>query len=264
MMSCTRGLPPVALLPRLVPGERRWASAGNAAGLLLTALVGAGLVHLLAYHVPLHVPLGPRWVSAAGHLLRQCPLATPLVLLAVLAGGAALLAGWELRRLQRLTGLLAQRLHGRRLALPATVPVPAPLAPLAPRSRGRLVGFVVALAGLQLALLRLAGALCPMQSAMHMDGTVMLMPVAPLLPLAPLHLVVAVGLGLVLWRVERRLGQMRAVIAAHRRLLARASARMAAPPRPAGPLRLSQVWAGLALAARPPPVPACCRSALAV
>ena len=57
------------VLPRLAPGQTWAATASNTVGLLTTALLGAGLVHLLAYHLPAGVPFGPRWDRQALALL---------------------------------------------------------------------------------------------------------------------------------------------------------------------------------------------------
>jgi hypothetical protein len=90
------------VLPRLASGQTWAATASNAAGLLAAALLGAGLVHLLAYHLPAGMPFGPRWDRQALALLVHCPLVGPLGLIAAITVLAPLLACWELRRLERL------------------------------------------------------------------------------------------------------------------------------------------------------------------
>ena len=233
------------LLPRLAPGQRRAATAYNAMGLLATALVGAGLVHLLAYHLPAGVPFGARWDSQALALLVHCPLVGPLGLIAAIAVLAPLLACWELRRLERLNTTAARLLQARRLPLPPTHQA-------LPRSPRRLLGLFALLLSLQVTLVGLAGWLDPMQTTMVMGGRLMTMASTPMLPLGLLHLVVATLLALVLWRVEHRLTQVRAEVARWLRLLTTGGHQAALP---IGPrlTRLRSGWDGLALFARPPP-----------
>jgi len=245
------------LLPRLTPGRIRGAAALNAACLLGAALGGAGLVHLLAYHVPLDIPLGPRWGASALALLLNCPLRVQLALCALVALLAVLLARWETRRLEQANAVLARLVALSGLSVPVHALSTAPTDPDAgdgmPRSPLRLAGFVGALLGLQVGALALAGALWPMRTTMVMGDGAMVMPVAPPPLLGILHLLVAVVLGLSLWRVERRLTWLRRRVAARLRLLARP--RATAAPRPSIPraLRWAPGWDGLASFARPPP-----------
>jgi hypothetical protein len=51
--------------------------AWNIVGLLVTALAGAGLVHLLAYHIPLAVPFDARGAATALDLVIHCPHDSP-------------------------------------------------------------------------------------------------------------------------------------------------------------------------------------------
>jgi hypothetical protein len=233
------------VLPRLAPGQGRAANAWNAAGLLATALVGAGLVHLLAYHVPLGVPPGPRWIATALTLLAHCPLVGPLGLIAAIAVLAPLLACWELRRLERLNTIAVRLLRARRLP-------PPPTHQALPRSPWRLLGLFALLLSLQVPLVGLAPWLDPMQTTMVMGGRLMAMASTPILPLGPLHLVVAALLALILWRIEHRLREVRAEVARRLRMLTAYGNQAAVP---IGPrlTRLRSGWDGLALFARPPP-----------
>lgn len=243
--------PTMPLLPRLARGQTRAAVVWNAAGLLATALVGTGMVHLLAYHVPLTTPFSAHWVAAAVALLAACPLVRPL------GGGAAviavlvmLLALWEVQRLERLNKGLGRLLAAHRL------PLPSPQAQEAvPRSSGRLAIFVGVVLGLQVTLLGVLEALYPMRASMVMHGVPMTMVMPPTLPLAPLHLGVAVLLGLLLWRVERRLTRLHAQIAQRRRLLAHRGSATPILPALSRPAHLPRAPYGHALFARPPPAP---------
>lgn len=237
----------MSMLPRLVSGCARLTVAWNALGLLTTALVGAGFVHLLAYHIPFGVPMGPRWVAVTLALLLHCPLLGPLGLIGLVVALAPLLACRKLLRLERLNAALSDLVAARRLPLP-------PSGEAVPRSPWRLTAFILTLLGLQSALFALAGIVCPMQGSMVMHGVSMTMRMVPALPLGPLHLVVAVVLALLLWRVEHRLTRLRAQIARQLRLLGRYRVVVHVPlplPRAA---RLLSGWYGAALFARPPPV----------
>jgi hypothetical protein len=72
------------------------------------------------------------------------------------------------------------------------------------------------------------------------------------LPLGPLHLVVAALLALILWRVEHRLTQVRAEVARRLRLLTAGGDQAAVPLGPHLSC-LRSGWDGPALFARPPP-----------
>lgn len=236
----------VDMLPRLVPGDGRAAAVCNAAGLPATALVGAGLVHVLAYHLPLGIPFGPRWGAVALDLLVHCPLLGPLGLVVAIAVLAPLLALHEVLRLQRLNAALAALMAARHAPLP---PAREPI----PRSPWRLAGFAVVLLGMQVALLGLAGLVRPMQITMVMGGAAMTMPLMPALPLGPLHVLIAALCALLLWRMECRLTRLRAEVARRLRLLSGIGARTHVPllhPRAA---RLPRGWHGHVLFARPPP-----------
>jgi hypothetical protein len=233
------------VLPRLAPGQARAANVWNAAGLLATALVGGGMVHLLAYHVPLGVPPGPGWIATALTLLAHCPLVGPLGLIATIAVLAPLLASWELRRLERLNTIATRLLRAHRLPLPPTHQA-------LPRSPWRLLGLFALLLSLQVTLVGLAPWLDPMPTTMVMGGRLMAMAPTPMLPLGLLHLVVAALLALILWRVEHRLREVRAEVARRLRMLTACGNQAAVP---IGPrlTRLRSGWDGLAHFARPPP-----------
>src|SRR5579885_3023785 len=179
-----------AALPRLAPSRARAVPAWNAAGVVCAGLAGAAVVHLLAYHLPLGLPPGSRWAATALTLLASCPLSGALGAVTAVAVAVVLLALRELRRLRRLDAALA-RLAATRTASPN-------MEGAQPRSLARLAVLVVLLLGLQLALTGLVDAVCPMQAGMVMHGAYMSMAVPAALPLAPLHLIVAALLALLL------------------------------------------------------------------
>ncbi len=248
MRQESRNLAALVALPRLAGGTGRAPACRNLLGLFLAALIGAGLVHLLAYHVPFDVPLGPRWFAVAGTLLAHCPLRGPLGLIAVVAILAPILALQEVWRLERLNEALRRGLAARRLSVPdGRVAVP--------RSPWRLLFIIAAVLGPQAALLGAAGLICPMRTTMVMNGAPMVMPLGTALPLGMLQLAVAALLGLLLWRVERRLTRLRVMAAQRLRLLLRASS-SATPRLPRlDAARLPRWRYGPALFARPPPRP---------
>ncbi len=240
---------PTALLPRLVGGSGRAPALGNALGLLGAALVGAGLVHLAAYHIPTGLPLDARWFAEALTLLAQCPLRGPLGLVAAVAVLAPLLAARELWRLRRREAALARLLAARNLAVP-------PGHDTVPRSPRRLLIFVAALLGLQALWLGAAGLLYPMPAAMPRSGATMVIPSSCALSLGLMHLAVAAVLGLLLWRVERGLTCLRAAVATQLRLLRGGDACSAVRPRAPYAARLPRSPQGHSLFARPPPIAA--------
>ncbi len=238
---------PAPMLPRLAAGEGSAAHVYNAAGLLGAALAGAALVHLLAYHVPAGVPTAPHWSASLLLLLAHCPLLGPLGAIAAIAVLAPLLLLREVVRLERLNAALARRLAAQR--------APASRGEsLAPRSPRRLAGFILVLLALQVALFSAAGLVCPMHVSMLMGGKLMTMSTAAALPLAPLHLAVAALVGLLLWRVERRLTHLRAAVARRLGLLAHHHATYHPQPPASRDVRLPLGWYGQPLFARPPPV----------
>ncbi len=248
-----------ALLPRLLPSRVRGAAPGNLAAVLVVALAGAGLVHLLAYHVPSGVPLGPQWVATALSLLAHCPLVGPLGLALSVALALALLGLRELRHLERLNGSLAQVLPARPVRR-SRAPLPFPPDPEElPRSPWRLVLFVVVLLGVQVGALGIFDALWPMHMTMTipmvMDSKLitMAMPAAPLLPLGVLHAAVALLLGVLLWRMERGLTRLRALVAGHLRLLEQTRLAPALPLIRSVGADLLRDRHGPTLFARPPP-----------
>ncbi len=232
-------------LPRLVAGTGYPPALWNALGLLGTALVGAGLVHLAAYHVPAGAPTSARWFATALALLARCPLRGPLGLIAAVAVLAPLLALREMGNLRRRDRALARLLAARHLA-------PPPGHDAVPRSPRRLLLFIAVLLGSQAALFGVAGLLCPLQTGAAMDGMPMALPAASVLSLGPLHLAVAAVLGLLLWRVEHRLTRLRAVVAAQLRLLRYSGGATIRPPVPYA-ARLPRTLQGHSLFARPPP-----------
>jgi hypothetical protein len=248
MQQEPRNLAALVAPPRLAGGTGRAPACRNLLGLFLTALVGAGLVHLLAYHVPFDAPLGPRWFAAAGTLLAHCPLRGPLGLIAVIVVLAPIFALQEVWRLERLNEALGRMLTARRLPIPdGRVTVP--------RSPWRLLVISATVLGPQAALLGAAGLICPMRTTMVMNGAPMVMPLGAALPLGVLQLAVAALLGLLLWRVERRLTRLRATAAQRLRLLLRAASG-AAPRLPnLDAARLPRRRYGHSLFARPPPLP---------
>jgi hypothetical protein len=252
--SMSERVRPGALLPRLVAEPRRRAALWNGGGLLATGLSGAGLVHVLAYHIPLSVPPGERWVATAAALLAACPLLGPLGGITAIAAGATLVALWEVRCLQYLDTTLRRRLgespprNGRAVLVSAREVA-------VPRSPWRLAGLTGFVLALQWVLLVGLGILWPMRMHMVMHGVPMAMTMTTTLPLGPLHLLVAAGLGWLLWRVEHRLTCLRSRVDHKLRLLARIGGTTAAHPpldRHGPPLR---AWWGSVLFARPPPRP---------
>lgn len=239
-------LRPAALLPRLVLGHGRAAAACNAGVLCGVALVGAGSVHLLAYHALPGLLLGPQWGVMALALLMHCPLRGPLGLIAAMAVLAPMLALREVLRLERLSTVLDAARRARRAAR-------VPACAVAPRSLGRLAGLVALVLGLQALLLHLFGLLCPMQATMVMGGVPMTMALAPALPLGPLQVVVAILCALALWRLECRLIRLRAEVARWMSLLRAGEAGRTPPLAAPRAARYLLGWYGFTLFARPPP-----------
>jgi hypothetical protein len=220
--------------------------AWNIVGLLVTALTGAGLVHVLAYHIPLAVPVDPRWAATALDLVIHCPHGRHLSGVAIVALLTLLLVRYELRRLDRLNAALVRCFTARRVPVPAGHEI-------VPRSPCRLVLLTIVLLGLQVVALGIYDLCYPMRMTMVTNGAPMAMPMAPVLPLAPVHLIVAALLGLVLWRVERRLTWLRAQIAGRLTALIVAGSTEDAA---AGWQRVTLrplAWSAPTLFARPPP-----------
>jgi hypothetical protein len=234
-----------ALLPRLSGRTGRLAVGVNTLALLLTVLFGAGLVHLLAYHLPLDALASQLWLQTTVTLLVSCPLTVPVGIVAISALAALLLVRRETRRLSVFYAQLSLALAPRQ---PDVSTGDEPQS----RSPGRLLVLLLGVLVLQVAALSLYEQFLPMRMTMVMQGVSMQMPMVPLLPLAPLHLIVAVLLGCLLWRIERRLVRLRIAIALTLRLLARS--RLRPLPMPAGPAHRTRAWAGASLFARPPPL----------
>lgn len=243
-----RNLAAFVAAPRLAGGMERASACRDLLGLSLAALIGAGIVHLLAYHAPFGVPLGPRWFAVAGTLLAHCPLRGPLGLIAIVAVLAPILALQEVWRLERLSRALGRMLAARRL------PIPDGWAAV-PRSPWRLLFIIAAVLGLQAALLWAAGLICPMRTTVVMNGAPMVMPLTAALPLGMLQLAVAALLGLLLWRVERRLTRLRATAACWLRLLLHACSTVVLELLSLDAARLPRQQYGSSLFARPPPMP---------
>jgi len=255
------------LLPRLASGHARAALLGNLAGLLATALTGAGLVHLLSYHVPFDLPFGPHWIPAAVALLLACPLLGPLGLVLAIAAAAVGLGLRELRRLERLNRVLA-RLLTIYADRPARHPIKASneiagstgkaeagaADEAVPRSPWRLLLFVTVLLIVQIVVLGLVDALYPMHMTMVMNDAPMTMAMTPVVPAWLLHLPVALVVGFALWRMEHRLTRLRRSTERRLGLLRAAGHERRAPVPIPVTLSLPCPWSGHALFARPPPV----------
>jgi len=250
---------PVALPPRLFTSSPL-GSIANILSLVLAALVGAGVVHLLAYHVPMEALSANRWMADAGILLAHCPLVVPLGGLGLVALAALGLLLYELRRLRRLEDHL-----GRLDPLPLRLALGQKGRYVSRRSPKRLGVFIVSLIALQVPVLVLTQTAGTMPMTMPVAGTVpTTMPTslhsallalqgADILVFGALHLLVATLIGLLLWCVERRLIGLRVRVAYHLARLARTVAATAArplSPRSLYPLSLRH---GQVLFARPPP-----------
>jgi hypothetical protein len=70
-----------------LPG--RYGVVWNIVGLLVTSLAGAGLVHVLSYHIPLAVRCGPLTVVNAGSLRTAMLSSTTTMVLRRGSSGAA-------------------------------------------------------------------------------------------------------------------------------------------------------------------------------
>lgn len=224
----------------------------DSALLFFLALVGAGLVHLLAYHMPLHVPLGLRWITTALYLLIHCPLALPIGVVLAVAVLVWLSTTREIGRLERVSTHLVYLVAARRAPRSAYPLASPPDKPVQPRSPRRLAVVVLGLLVAQAAVFTVADALFPMHMTMVMGGASMVMPATPAMPLWLLHAFVAVGLAVLFWLCERRLTTLRAQVAAYLRILLHACAAHVLVPSRRFHRPLGQ-WDGLHLFARPPP-----------
>lgn len=214
--------------------------------LLLLAAFGAALVHIIEYHLGLGG--SGDWRVNALLMLRRCPLSGSL-LVVVLCTLVVLTALWrELRALSLQRRRLTQA--AARVGLkPATTYITLP------RRLARLLKLLIPLLAMQAGVYALAGHLWSMGVQMRMGGILMTMPVRGAAPLLPLHLIVAVGLAVLVWRLERRLTVLRSVIATVHRLLKLLGFDRPAAPVPHGPApRPLQAWVAPTLLSRPPPV----------
>jgi hypothetical protein len=216
-------------------------------GLLwVLAAMGAALVHLVEYHVGLGSSGGR--LDSMRFMLAHCPVRGGL-LVALIATVLTLFAVWR-----ELRSLLGQQrrliLEAHRLQLAASHG-PAPTMPLP------MIRFVALLASIlagQAGLYALTAHLWPMISLMRMHGAWMYMEAPGALPLLPLHLVVAVALAALAWRLERRFTVLRAAIAAVRRAVARALSALLRVPLPSWPhVSWLHSYCVPAALSRPPP-----------
>ncbi|MGH2389890.1 MAG: hypothetical protein ACRDIE_16945, partial [Chloroflexota bacterium] len=197
-------------MPRVTGRTGVPAAVLGAGLLLLTATFGAALVHIIEYHLGLGG--SGDWRTNALLMLRRCPLSGGLLVVVLCALGTAI-ALWRELRVLRLRHCRLTWAAARAGIKPATSYLPLP------RRRGRLLHLLIPLLAVQLALYTLADHLWSMGVQMRMGGILMTMPVQGAAPVLPLHLMVAVGLAVLLWRLERRLTVLRSVIAIVHRLL---------------------------------------------
>jgi hypothetical protein len=216
------------------------------AGLLfLLAAFGAALVHIIEYHLGLGS--SGDWRANALSMLAHCPLSGGLVVvvLCTLSALAAVLG--------QVRALSLQRRRLTRAASPAVIGRSAACTML-PRRPARLLQLLIPLLALQFGLYELADHLWTMGISMRMGGVLMTMPVHGAAPLLPLHVMIAVVSAFLVWRLERRLTVLRAVIARIRRLLGLFGAARRPSRIPLGPaLRPLCAWVAPALLSRPPP-----------
>ena len=232
--------PAAALLcpPRLFSPTGPHGVVANMATLLLTGLLGTALVHLAAYHL--------RSGSTGAYLLCHCPWRATLLIVVVAALANGLLLRRELRALWR---------EGRRLAAYLDGAPEAGTSPWLPRRSARLVILCCALYLLQGAGTAAALHLAPMHAPIVMGGHSMLMAVAPILPLPAIQALLSIGLGTVLWFLERRVASLWQVVASLRRLLAAIRMCPAAVPLAAGrSSRRPALLHGFHIFSRPPPL----------
>jgi hypothetical protein len=230
-------------VPRVT--ERRgplgWACALGL--LLLLAALGAALVHVVEYHLGLGSQAGQ---SAAAAMLAQCPLRGGLLVMFLLTSATALAIAYEVRRLAGQRRALL-RLAGEEFSPRSSYMV-------LPRRPMRLLQLFVPLIAVQTGAHMLLDYLWPMGPMMRMNGVYMHMAPQGALPPTPLHLLVATVIAVLVWRLERSVTVLRAIIAAVRRLLARMANPTIRAPLPRLALVLCESMAGgLAGLPRPPP-----------
>jgi hypothetical protein len=177
-------------------------------------------------------------------LLTACPVRGGLLLVMAFALATIMLVWRELR------GLM-----GTRRALAAAVGTATLAVPEAPsRSGSRLLVLLGAILATQAGIYALAQHLWPMIGMMRMSGVLMRMPIDGALPLVPVQLAVATVLALIVWRLERRVARMRAVIAALQELLRSIPARRTRPRQTGTSIGSCWMQAGLLGFSRPPPL----------
>jgi hypothetical protein len=234
-------------VPRVVERRGPVALACGLGLLLLLAALGATLVHTMEYHLGLGSQTGP---SAAEAMLAQCPLRGGLLVMVLVTVAAALAIAYEVRRLTRQRRALL-RLAGEELGSRASR-VALPRQPI------RVVQVFVPLIALQAGMYGLFDQLWPMGPLMRMNGAFMHMASQGALPLAPVHLIVAALIAVLVWRLERRVTVLRAIIAAVCRLLARMATITLRVPLPILVEQCASVPVGIAGLPRPPPATLAC------
>ena len=187
---------------------------GSAAGVLLVlAGLGAALVHVIEYHLGLGT-VGGRSASIA-FMLAHCPARGALLAIAIAATLTTLALLGGLRLLLRTQRRYTLQARAAGLDIPSMQVRPSP-------HPGRLVVLYPPLLLCQAGLYALAEHCLPMTVSTRMHGVVMDMAMRGALPLAPVHLVVALLLALLVWRLEHRFTVLHAVISTLRRLLRQA------------------------------------------
>ncbi len=231
-------------VPRVLGCQGAAATIIGVAVLVVLATLGASLAHLVEYHLGLGSQDGR---SAAATMLAQCPLRGDLLVLLLFALTLTLAIANSIRVLSRRGRGLA------RLAQQAGLATSALHVDL-PRSRARFIQILAPLLTLQAAVYVVFDRIWPMGPMMRMNGVFTHMAPQGALPPAPVHLLIAVALAAVVWRLERRISVLRAIITAAQRLLARAAPRVFLVPLPAASVEIN--WrpaAGLIGLPRPPP-----------
>jgi hypothetical protein len=242
-VNATRASSLLPGIPRILGSTSAAAVSLGVATLLALAVIGTSLVHLVEYHLGLGSANGR---SAAATMLAQCPLRGDLLALLLLVVTLVLAVANSIRVLSR----RKHRLEG--LARQAGLATNA-LCVQMPRSGARYLRILVPLLILQVVVYQVFERAWPMGPMMRMNGVFIHMAPQGALPLAPVHLLIAVVLAAIVWRLERRISVLRALISVVRRLLARASTALRAPL-PSVNVEIN--WrpvAGLLGLSRPPP-----------
>lgn len=216
--------------------------------LVLAAICGAALVHLVEYHAGIG---STHSLQSAADMLAQCPLSGALVLIALCALSTAVAVSQVVRRLsRRRRQLRAMLAAGPRRALAASTLHYA----VRPRRPGHLFAIVCVLLAAQSSVYALSETLWPMGRLMRMHGVLMHMPSHDPVPVIPLQLLVALVFTVVLWRLERRVTVLRAAVGLlHALLQCLRVAGRHARPLPEDERCGSRLPAGLLGLPRPPP-----------